>query len=152
MHRCQQHGALQETMVLHHISKEEGQNHPPPSLTLLPSWILRDPYWLIFWPLMLFIRFRQSKEWCTLHNKHPMKRQITSAQQCTTSHGISGQGAVKFSQFRICSFQTMKDYEPAIQEQCQQRNSAYMVVECTNGHLPQQHVQAHTTLAEMGRL
>jgi len=82
-----------------------------------------------------------------------MKRQITSTQQCTTSHGISGQGAVKFSPFWTCSFQTMEDYEePAIQEQCQSRNCAYMVAECTNGHLPQQHVQAHTTLAEMGRL
>jgi hypothetical protein len=125
MYRCQQHGALQETMALHHISKEE---QSPPSVTLLSSWIPRNPHCLIFCPLMLLIRFRQSKK-SDVHFTTSTQWRDTSYFN-TTMHnltwnitsGANQDMVVKFSLFWTCSFQTLEDYEkPAIQEQCQSR-------------------------------
>lgn len=99
----------------------------PPSVTLLSSWISRDLYKLIFCPLMLLIRFRQPKKsdvHFTTNTQWRDKPYFNTTMHNLTWNIRSGANqdmAVKFSPFQACSFQTLEDYEPAIQEQCQSR-------------------------------
>jgi hypothetical protein len=88
----------------------------------------RDPYWLIFWPLMLLIRFRQTKQSDVYFMTSTQWRDTSYFN--TTMHNLTWNirseanqdTAVKFSPFWTYSFQTLEDYEePAIQEQCQSK-------------------------------